>query len=150
VAKKKKTGLGTDAFFPPASQDDSLPADQDDSEPVDQLDSLTVDQLDSEPVSRQASKPARRRSISPGRMGAYINGEKTKATYYLSEETLQALDEALPKLKRLAGGLRHKEKRRLVTKSLVVEAALQIVLADLAEGEEQGTHSPLAKKMMEI
>ncbi len=131
---KKKTGLGTDAFFEPASQPDSVPADQQDNEPAYQPD----------------SKPRRRRSIATTRMGNYVNGEKTKATYYLSEETLQALEEALPKLKRLAGGLRHKEKRRLVTKSLIVEAALQIVLAELAEGEEAGTHSPLAKKIMEI
>lgn len=119
MAKSKKTGLGTAAFFETASQQDG------------------------EPVEQQDSKPARRRSKAPTVLGEYINGEKVKATYYLSEETLQRLEEAIPRLKRQAG-IVHKEKRRLVTKSLIVEAALQIVLDELTEKE---TEAALNKMM---
>lgn len=111
MAKRKKTGLGTEAFF-------------------------------QEPVSQQDSKPVRGHDLT--RIARYLDGEKEKGTYYLSVETMEQLDEVLPYARKVVGQMVGKDKRRLVSKSMLVEAALQIVLDDLAENQAE---SLLAKKL---
>ena len=119
MAKRKNTGLGTEAFF-----------------------QETASQQASKPVEQHTSKPARAHAYT--RIGAYVLGYKEKGTYYLSAETMERLDEVLPYSRRLVAEMVSKDKRRLVSKSLLVEAALQIVLDDL---EENKAESLLAKKL---
>lgn len=116
---KSKSGLDPDAgkLFQPTGQQDSKPVSQ----------------------YQQASKPA---PDPLTRIGCYVAGEKTKATFYFSEETLDELDMAWPAIKRLAG-----ERKRLASKSLLVEAALQIALEDW---QEKGIESALAKVMSRL
>jgi hypothetical protein len=68
-------------------------------------------------------------------------GEKAKATYYLAADVLDELEEAWITLRRLAP----QEARGSVSKSLIVEAALRLSLAEL---EKAGEKSKLARKVL--
>ena len=85
----------------------------------------------SKPAKQQDSKPARQRAKKPPELP--VSDEKVKATYYLSPETLDFLESAWLKLRRLAG----QEKRSQVSKSLIVELALQVALDDLRVRNEK-------------
>ncbi len=66
--------------------------------------------------------------------------KKTKATYYLAADTAKALDAAWLVLR----GMCSEETRTQVSKSAIVDAALQIVFADLdADGERSQLASML-------
>ena len=75
------------------------------------------------PTSKPVKRPVTRPSV--------------KATFYLSREVLFSLEEARLKLRDLArpGG------RAKITKSLIVEVAIQLAIEDL---EASGEKSPLA------
>jgi len=62
-----------------------------------------------------------------------------KATYYLDAEVVEALEEGWMELRKLAD----KKDRGQISKSLIVELALQLALDDL---EKRGADSSLAKK----
>jgi hypothetical protein len=75
------------------------------------------------PTSKPVIKPASRPSV--------------KATFYLTREVLASLEEARLKLREMArrGG------RAKITKSLIVEVAIQLAIEEL---EASGEKSPLA------
>ena len=60
-----------------------------------------------------------------------------KATFYLTKEVLDSLEEARLKLREMA----RPEGRAKITKSLIVEVAIQLAIEDL---EASGEKSPLA------
>jgi len=66
--------------------------------------------------------------------------ERVKATFYLHPEVLERLEDAWHQLRKLAKGM----ERGKVSKSLIVEVALDLALRDL---EEQGEVSPLARTL---
>jgi len=93
------------------------------------------------PAKQQTSKPA---SQYTNRLKAYMEQDKAKATYYLSPETMAELEEAWLRLRKAVASSVGQEQRGQVSKSLLVEAALQIVLEEL---EQEGMDSRLAKKI---
>jgi len=85
------------------------------------------------------SKPARQTARKPVKPPPPPDSEeKIKATFYLSQETVDLLEDGWLKLRRLATD------RASVSKSAIVEAALEITLEDLAKYGEQ---SELASKL---
>ena len=68
--------------------------------------------------------------------------EKVKATYYLSQTTLDALEETKLQLRRIAG----KDKRQ-ISSSAIVEAALRIAFEDF---EAEKTASKLASILVNL
>jgi len=97
-----------------------------------------------EPAAQPASKPAKRPASRTVRQKASKappppdSEEKAKATFYLSQETVDLLEDGWLRLRRLATD------RASVSKSAIVEAALEIALEDLAKYGEQ---SELASKL---
>ena len=87
------------------------------------------------PTSQQSSATSRQRNITPVRQHT-SNSKPVKATYYFSPETIEAIDEAWMQLRRLAG-----TDRSSVSKSLIVETAIQMALKEL---EHKGGKSQLA------
>ena len=75
------------------------------------------------PTSKPVKKPANRPSV--------------KATFYLTREVLASLEEARLKLREMA----RPEGKAKITKSLIVEVAIQLAIEDL---EASGEKSPLA------
>jgi hypothetical protein len=67
--------------------------------------------------------------------------ERVKATFYLHPEILERLEDSWHRLRKWAKGA----ERAKVSKSLIVEVALDLVLQDL---EGQGEASQLASKMV--
>lgn len=84
-----------------------------------------------------ASKPVRQRA-KPKAPPPPEAEEKIKATFYLSQEAVDALEDGWLQLRRLASD------RSAVSKSAIVEAALEIALEELAK---QGAESALARRM---
>ena len=78
------------------------------------------------PTSKPVKKPVIRPSI--------------KATFYLSREVLFSLEQARLKLIEFA----RPEGRAKITKSLIVEAAIQLAIEEL---EASGEESPLARML---
>ncbi len=102
-----------------------------------------VHQHDSKPARRQTSTPAKPKASKPARQKATTpepEAKPTKATFYLSGKTLEAMEDALYQLRKLAG-----QDRSRVTKSALVEAALEAALSDL---ERKGATSQLASKLV--
>ena len=95
-----------------------------------------------EPAAKQDKPPKQRASISvkqyTGTLAQQPAGDlkPIKATYYFSPETIEAIDEAWMKLRRLAG-----TGRSSVSKSLIVEKAIQMALKEL---EHKGDKSRIA------
>jgi hypothetical protein len=75
------------------------------------------------PTSKPLKKPDSRPSV--------------KATFYLTKEVLFSLEEARLKLREMA----RPEGRAKITKSLIVEAAIQLAIEEM---EASGEKSPLA------
>ena len=76
----------------------------------------------------------------PTRAPADFPAERVKATFYLDHTVLERLEEAWHWLRKGAKGT----ERAKVSKSLIVEVALELALQDL---EGQGAASSLARKM---
>lgn len=111
-----------------APKDAGKPASQHDSTPARRQASKTMKPKASKPVGQKTSTPAE------------PEAKPTKATFYLSGETLEAMEDALYQLRKLAG-----QDRSRVTKSALVEAALEAALSDL---ERKGATSQLASKLV--
>jgi len=77
---------------------------------------------------------------SPSRAPVHAPAERVKATFYLDPAVLERLDDAWHRLRKGAKGA----DRGKVSKSLIVEVALEVALQDL---EDQGAASSLARKM---
>ena len=97
---------------------------------------------DSKPELQPTSKPVRKStSKTVGQKKPLETGpaEKVKATFYLEAGIVEALEEGWMELRKLAD----KKDRGQISKSLIVELALQLALEDL---EKRGADSSLAKK----
>jgi hypothetical protein len=97
--------------------------------PVNHKDSKPVKQPTSKPVSQKAGKPV----STPG--------DKVKATFYIEAEAVEALEDGWIQLRKLAS----KKARGHISKSLIVELALQMALEDL---KAKGSSSQIAKKSL--
>ena len=96
-----------------------------------------------EPAAKKAQPPKQQARISvkqhTGTPAIQSTGnlKPIKATYYLSPGTIEAIDEAWMKLRRLSGTAG----RSSVSKSLIVEKAIQMALKEL---ERKGDKSRIA------
>ncbi len=98
---------------------------------------------DSEPELQPTSKPVRKRTSKPvGQKKALAEepAEKVKATFYLDSKAVESLEDGWMELRKLAD----KKGRGRISKSLIVELALQMALEDL---RKKGSDSLLAKKL---
>ena len=93
-----------------------------------------VEQQD-KPKQQRASAPLKHHAVTPVRPQD-SNSKPVKATYYFSPDTIEAIDDAWMQLRRLAG-----TERSSVSKSLIVETAIQMALKEL---ERKGGKSQLA------
>ena len=89
------------------------------------------------PEKPQDSIPVRQEN---GKTDYQPNTEKVKATFYLSHEAVDALDEAWYRLRRLS-----KRDKGRVSKSAIVDIAVHMALGEL---EAKGSESHLARKML--
>ena len=98
---------------------------------------------DSEPELQPTSKPVRKRTskpVSQKKALAEEPAEKVKATFYLDSKAVESLEDGWMELRKLAD----KKDRGQISKSLIVELALQMALEDL---RKKGSDSLLAKKL---
>jgi len=93
---------------------------------------------DSLPVRQPTRKPAKKKASAP-EVKPQAPGEKEKATFYISSQIVEALEEGWIQLRQLTP----KDQRGQISKSLIVELALQISLEEL---NKKGQASLLAKK----
>lgn len=130
----------------PEYHNDSKPELQPTSKPVSQLDSKPVRKLTGKQVSRLPKKPEaelpKKEAIKLKKTEGAGPAQKVKATFYLDAETVEALEEGWMELRKLAD----KKDRGQISKSLIVELALQMALDEL---EAQGAESLLAKNSVE-
>ena len=101
---------------------------------------------DSKPELQPTSKPVRKRTskpVSQKKALAEEPAEKVKATFYLDSKAVEALEDGWMELRKLAD----KRSRGRISKSLMVELALQMALEDL---QKKGSDSLLAKKLSQI
>ncbi len=94
---------------------------------------------DDQPPHQRTSTPAHQPTSTPA-------SENIKATYYIHPATADDLESAWVKLRRIMAGV-DTHKRKLVTKSFLVESALRAALDDL---EQNGTDSMLAKEIARL
>ena len=98
---------------------------------------------DSEPELQPTSKPVRKRTskpVSQKKALAEEPAEKVKATFYLDSKAVESMEDGWMELRKLAD----KKGRGRISKSLIVELALQMALEDL---RKKGSDSLLAKKL---
>ena len=98
---------------------------------------------DSEPELQPTSKPVRKRTskpVSQKKALAEEPAEKVKATFYLDSKAVEALEDGWMELRKMAD----KKNRSRISKSLMIELALQMALEDL---QKKGSDSLLAKKL---
>ena len=98
---------------------------------------------DSKPELQSTSKPARKttsKPVSQKKALAEEPAEKVKATFYLDSKAVESLEDGWMELRKLAD----KKGRGRISKSLIVELALQMALEDL---RKKGSDSLLAKKL---
>ncbi len=112
-----------------------------DSKPVKQPTSKPVSHKNSKTEEKSISKADKVSRESPDK-SEESSEEKLKATYYLAVEAVDALEEGWYQLRRMAST----DARTRISKSLIVETALQIALEEL---EKTGQKSSLAKKILD-
>ena len=102
---------------------------------------------DSKPELQSTSKPARKTTSKPVSQKKKAQdqepAEKVKATFYLDSKAVEALEDGWMELRKLAD----KRSRGRISKSLMVEMALQMALEDL---QKKGSDSLLADKLSQI
>jgi hypothetical protein len=116
-----------------------------DSKPVKQPTSKPVSHKNSKTEVKSTSKPDKATVEAPGKPEESVeeaSEQKLKATYYLAVEAVDALEEGWYQLRKMAST----DNRTSISKSLIVETALQIALEEL---EKSGQKSSLAKKLLE-
>jgi len=127
----------------PEYQNNSKPELQLTIKPASQLDSKPVRKLTGKQVSRLPKKPEaelpKKEAIKLKKAEAQEPAQKVKATFYLDAQAVEALEAGWMGLRKLAD----KKDRGQISKSLIVELALQLALEDL---EKKGAESSLAKK----
>ena len=107
----------------PVSQQDGKLARQHTGKMVRRQDSKTARQ----PTGKTAEQPASKETGQPA-------GKPGKATFYLSQEALDGLDEAWLKLRKMAKA----EERGSISKSAIVELAILLAIKDLQDKESRG------------
>jgi hypothetical protein len=113
---------------------------------------LLVRQHGGEPASRYAGKPVQQQNGKAVKALAADDdeaegeeaGAKIKVTFYLSEDAVEALDEAQSKLRRLGRASGKKLAKSVTSKSALLEEAVRLVCQDL---EENGAQSQIAEKL---
>ncbi len=106
----------------------------------------TLEQQDGTPEYQQDSKMSGQQDGAQGakedlgRDETNVDEPKVKATFYLSKSVVEALEDAHLALRRMAGAPR----RSGVSKSLIVEKALELALEELAL---EASQSRLARKI---
>jgi len=135
-ARKQTPDILEDLLAPSASkgehpaQDPGIPVSQDTVKPVHQKTSVPVSRDPGIPVKRRTSKKA-----PPPK-------QKIKATFYLSQEAADALEDGWHALRKLApAGIRAQ-----IGKSLIVE---QVLLLALQELRAKGEDSPVARRVLQ-
>lgn len=126
-------------------EDTIKPEYHNDSKPVKQPTSKPVSHKNSKTVEKSTSKPVKQLKDATGKPeepSTEASGEKVKATYYIAIEEVEALEEGWYQLRKMAST----DNRTSISKSLIVETALQIVLEEL---EKSGQKSRLAKKLLD-
>ena len=112
----------------------------------------------SKPAKKQSRKPAKKKDSKPSkrqtvkmqsqRLREYMEGDKVKSTVYLSDETHEDLEFAVLKARQFLPKMlpkdEAKKKRGQVSRSMLIELALQDMLDDL---EENGIESRLGKRL---
>ncbi len=102
---------------------------------------------DSKPELQSTSKPARKTTSKPVSQKKKAQdqepAEKVKATFYLDSKAVEALEDGWMELRKLAD----KRSRGRISKSRMVEMALQMALEDL---QKKGSDSLLADKLSQI
>ena len=104
----------------------------------------TAKQPTRKPVSQSTSKTEVKTTSKPAKTPTEApepSGEKVKATYYIAIEAVEALDEGWLQLRKLSST----DTRTSISKSLIVEEAIQIVLDEL---KKSGQKSRIAKKIV--
>ena len=113
-----------------------IPEYHNDSKPELQPTSKPVRKSTGKAVSKPTSKPvSQKKSLDTG------PAEKVKATFYLDAEIVEALEEGWMELRKLAD----KKDRGQISKSLIVELALQLALEEM---EKTGRNSRIAKRFI--
>lgn len=95
---------------------------------------------DSKPVKQPTRRPARQQKKPAPIKEEEASEDKIKATYYISTEIAEALEDGWIQLRRISP----KDSRGQVSKSLIVELALQEALDEL---KSKGRDSRLGKKV---
>jgi hypothetical protein len=103
-----------------------------------QNDSIPVSQQAGKTVKRQARKPVRQPDSKPVEQET-SEAEKIKATYYLSPEAIDSLDQGWLQLRKLAKA----GDKAGISKSLIIEQALLLATDEL---EAKGAKSKIASK----
>lgn len=103
---------------------------------------IPVDHKAIKPVSQPATKPAKKKP-APVIQKPEAPGEKVKATFYISSSIVDRLEEGWSELRKISP----KEARGEISKSFIVETALQEALEEL---DSKQTTSLLAKKASQI
>ena len=119
----------------PEYHNTGIPEYHKDSKPELQPTSKPVRKSAGKTVSKPASKP-----VSQKKPEAQEPAEKVKATFYLDSKAVESLEDGWMELRKLAD----KKGRGRISKSLIVELALQMALEDL---RKKGSDSLLAKKL---
>ncbi len=112
-----------------------IPEYHNDSKPELQPTSKPVKQPTIKPAGKPTSKP-----VSQKKAQAEEPAEKVKATFYLDSKAVESLEGGWMELRKLAD----KKSRGQISKSLMVELALQMALEDL---QKKGSDSLLARKL---
>ena len=138
MADRKKTpdilGSLLGDTIKPEYHNTGIPEYHNDSKPELQPTIKTVRKSTGKPVSKPTSKPASQKKAEDEEPA-----QKVKATFYLDSKAVEALEDGWIELRKLAD----KRSRGQISKSLIVELALQMALEDL---EKRGADSSLAKK----
>jgi hypothetical protein len=105
----------------------------------------TVRQQDGEIAQQSTDKTVNQQNGIPANSqdkSSQADAEKVKATFYLAPEAAEGLEDAWLQLRRQARGANRK---RAISKSEIVEMALQIMLEDL---EAHGKESRISDKLL--
>ena len=95
---------------------------------------------DSKPVKQSTSKTVSQKKPSAPKVQK-PSGDKVKATYYIDSQAVEDLEEGWIQLRKMAD----KKTRGQISKSLIVELAVQIVLEEL---KSKGSSSQIAKRIL--
>ncbi len=103
-------------------------------------DSKPVKQPTIKPEGKPTSKPVSQKKPSAPKVQE-ASGEKVKATYYIDSQAVEDLEAGWIQLRKMAD----KKARSQISKSLIVELAVQIALEEL---KSKGSSSQIAKRIL--